>query len=60
MTAHETDLQAPVDSYQIPLHECDVLDKDLLILYRDTRRFWRDLIFGDDSHAIVKQINLMS
>jgi hypothetical protein len=60
VTAHETDLQAPVDSYQIPLHECDVLDKDLLILYRDKRRSWRDLIFADDSHAIVKQINLMS
>lgn len=46
--------------YNIPLEQCDVLEKDKLEVYRAKRTEWLDHLYGDDDHSICNQLVSMS
>lgn len=44
--------------YRYTSENCDVLDKKLLIQFRNKRKEWLDLLNGNDPHSIWNQIHL--
>lgn len=48
------------NTYEYPIDECDVQDKDKLANYRSLRLEWLNNIDGDDVHGIGKQISLLA
>lgn len=42
-----------------PVEDCDVQDKAALRLYRRKRAEWLDWLFGDEEHAISRQLDVL-
>ena len=49
-----------IDPYKYPIEQCEVLDKEKLVMFREKRQQWLDWLKTDEHHAISTLVSSMA